>query len=176
MLDMSQVFEAAHFHSQRIDICFFTCVSETMRILSTLLSRKRRADGRIKHTPHPGVLFSLPHGGGRHQFRHILTLAFGALWGRITGRHQEHFKAVWTVVTLIFVNRHYLLRKKLMGNLNCNSERIPAACCGIGERIKNQLKFLTVEDSLQRLDWARRSLAAGSFHLAQKNWTIPSSW
>jgi hypothetical protein len=36
------------------------------------------------------------------------------LWGWITGRHHEHFKAVRTVFTLIFVNRHYLLRKKLM--------------------------------------------------------------
>ena len=97
---------------------------ETRRILSTLWARKtkRRADGWIKYTPHTGILFLLSHGGWRHQLRHIRTLAFGALWGWITGRHQEHFKAVRTVFTLIFVNRHHLLRKKLMGNLNLSQK------------------------------------------------------
>jgi hypothetical protein len=39
--------------------------------------------------------------------------------------------------------------------LNCTASAIPVACCGVSERIKKLIEFLTVEDSLQ--------LAAGVF-------------
>jgi hypothetical protein len=39
--------------------------------------------------------------------------------------------------------------------LNCTASAFPVACCGVSERIKKLIGFLTVEDPLQ--------LAAGFF-------------
>ena len=118
MVRCSAAHIAAHFHALEKDVHFFAYVPKTGRICSTLLARKGWTDERIKYSTRSGILFSFSHGGRRHQFRHIRTLAFGTLWGRISGGHQEHFKNVRTVFTLIFEYRHYLLRKRLMGNLD----------------------------------------------------------
>lgn len=49
--------------------------------------------------------------GGRHEFFHIRTATFGTIWRRISGRQQECFKTVAAAFTLIFIYRHWFLRK-----------------------------------------------------------------
>ncbi len=74
----------------------------------------RRLTGRFFKTSRPGRYSLGSYAGGRHEFFHICTSAFGTLWRRVTGRQQERFKAVTTGFTLIFVNRHWFLRKKFL--------------------------------------------------------------
>ncbi len=54
------------------------------------------------------------HGGGGHQFDHVLARALRTFGREIRRRQNQSFKTVTTAFTLIFIDRHrfFLLQKK----------------------------------------------------------------